>query len=139
MRHILRPIFLVLALASASLLPAQDDREPSDAAKVFFRDFKRAVLAGDSAWVVGHACFPLKAVIDGKTRVIANAEEMTAAYGQIITLESMNAIRRQTPETLVRTRYGVMVGDGQVWLGEDPSTAEGAPVKVCIIAFGNPG
>lgn len=137
MRHILRSLVLLFAVASASLLQAQSDREPSNEAKAFFHEFKRAVLAGDSAWVVARTCFPIKAVIDGKSRMIVTAAEMTAAYSTIMTPDKVNAIRRMTPETLVRTGHGVMVGDGMVWLGEDPSTPVGAPVKVCIIGFGN--
>ncbi|MBE2213222.1 MAG: hypothetical protein IAE82_05065 [Opitutaceae bacterium] len=126
-----------LALAATSLLRAQDGPEPTDADKAFFRDFKRAVLAGDRAWVSGHVCFPVRAVIDGRSRMIANAEDLDAAYAQIMTLDVVNTIRRQTPEALVRTTRGVMIGDGEVWLGEDPAVPAGAPAKVCIIAFGN--
>lgn len=139
----MRPLFrsltliLTLALAATSLLRAQDGPDPTEADKAFFRDLKRAVLANDRAWVSGHVCFPVRAVIEGRSRMIANAEDLDAAYAKIMTLDAVNAIRRQTPEALVRTPRGVMVGDGEVWLGEDPATPAGTPPKVCIIAFGN--
>lgn len=141
MRHLLRPLILALALASsaAALLHAQEGPDPTGADKAFFRDLKRAVLAGDRAWVAGHVCFPVRAVIEGRTRMIANAEELDAAYVQVMTLETVNAVRRTTPESLVRTPRGVMVGDGEIWLGEDAAVPEGAPPTICIVAFGNAG
>lgn len=139
MNTVLRSIALVVTLAAASLLHAQDGPEPTDAEKTFFRELKRAALAGDRAWVTAHVCFPVRAMVEGRTRVIANAEEFEAAYAQIMTLETVNAIRRQAPDALVRTRQGVMVGDGEVWLGENPAGPAGAQPKVCVLAFGNSG
>ncbi len=139
MRHLFSLFALTLTLAAATLLQAQEGPEPTEADKAFFREFKRAALAGDRAWVVSHVCFPVRAVVEGRSRMIANAEEFEAAYAQIMTLETVNVIRRQTSETLVRTRYGIMVGDGEVWLGEDPATPDGTEPKVCITAFGNSG
>ena len=139
MRHFFSLFALTLTLAAASMLHAQEGPEPTEADKAFFRELKRAALAGDRAWVVGHVCFPVRAVVEGRSRMIANAEELEAAYPQIMTLDTVNAIRRQTSETLVRTRHGTMVGDGEVWLGEDASTPDGTGPKVCIIAFGNSG
>lgn len=139
----MRPLFrsltlvLTLALAATSLLRAQDGPDPTEADKAFFRDLKRAALANDRAWIAGHVCFPVRAVIDGRSRMIANAEDLGTAYTQIMTLDVVNAIRRQTPESLVRTTRGVMVGDGEIWLGEDPAVPAGEAPKVCIIAFGN--
>jgi len=127
---------LALALVAASALRAQDP-EPTDADKAFFRDLKRAVLAGDRAWIAEHICFPVRAVIDGRSRMIANAADFDAAYAQIMTLDMVNAIRRANAESLVRTTRGIMVGDGEIWLGEDPAPAAGTAPKVCIIAFGN--
>jgi hypothetical protein len=127
MHPLFRSLALILTLATASMLPAQEGPEPTEAEKTFFLELKRAALAGDRAWVSGHVCFPVRAVIAGRTRMIANAQEFETAYAGIMTLETVNAIRRQAPEALVRTQHGVLVGDGEVWLGEDPSTPEGAP------------
>lgn len=137
MHTLLRSLALVVALFAASFIHAQEGPEPSDAEKAFFRDFKRAVLAGDRAWIGAHICFPVRAAMEGRMRMIANAEEFESDYGQIMTLDVVNAIRRQAPESLVRTRQGVMIADGEVWFGEDPATPAGKEAKVCILAFGN--
>ncbi len=139
MHTFLRRLALLFTLTATSLLHGQDSGEPSPAEKAFFRDLKRAVLAGDSAWVIGHVCFPVRATVEGRTRMIANPEELAEAYPKIMTLEAVNVVRRQAPESLVRTRQGVMVGDGEVWIGEDPAVPAGNEAKVCILAFGNSG
>ena len=139
MHSLLRRLALLFTLTAASLLHGQDGPEPTDAEKEFFRDFKHAALAADHAWIATHVCFPVRAQIEGRARMIANAEELEAVLPQIMTLDVVNAIRRQSAESLVRTRQGVMIADGEVWIDGDPtSPASGAP-KVCIIAFGNSG
>lgn len=139
MPTLLRRLALLFTLTAASLLHGQDGPEPTPAEKAFFRDLKRAVLAGDSTWVINHVCFPVRATVEGRTRMIANSEELTAVYPQIMTLEAVNAVRRQSAESLVRTRQGIMIGDGEVWIGEDPAVPAGGEPKVCILAFGNSG
>ncbi len=137
MKRLLCSLLLLAALVAP--VRGQDNPDPTDADKAFFREFKRAALAGDRAWVIAHVCLPVRATLDGRTRMIATTEELDAAYTQLMTLDAINAINRQTPETLVRTRQGVMIGDGLVWFDTDPATAPGAESKICIIAVGHPG
>lgn len=139
MNTLIRSFLLLIACAAAAALHAADGPEPSDAEKAFFRDLKKAALEGDRAWVIAHVSLPVRVTIEGRARMLATTEELEAAYPQIMTLDAVNAIRRQSSETLVRTRQGVMVGDGVVWLDEDPATPAGKEPRICIVAFGNSG
>lgn len=137
MKTLLLSLALLLAAVPVSVSRAQDGPEPTEADRTFFRELKRAALAADRAWVTAHVCFPVRVNIEGRSRMIVNTEEFGAAYTQIMTVDVLTAVRRQAPDTLVRTRQGVMIGEGEIWFEENPAKpAEGEP-GICIIAFGN--
>lgn len=136
----IRLLLLLPALAFLPLVPpaAAADDAISDSARAFFLELKRALLAGDREWVAAHVCLPLQPHLGEPRAAILTKEEFLKNYERFVTVAVVDAVRRQSSETLLHDEHGVMIGDGEIWFAEFPHAAAGQPSArtYCISAFG---
>ncbi|MGO9481962.1 MAG: hypothetical protein ACLP05_09315 [Candidatus Kryptoniota bacterium] len=79
------------------------------------RNFKDAVLRGDSLTVSKGIAYPIKVNIDGKTRRIRNKSAFLHDYDKIMYPKLFDAIRKSIPHNMFVNDEGAMLGDGIVW------------------------
>ncbi|MCW5580816.1 MAG: hypothetical protein KIS72_05720, partial [Luteimonas sp.] len=104
-----------------------------------FRDafdrLKQGLAAGDKAAVAALVVYPLEVTIDGKKRKIANAGQFTDAWDKIVTAEVAQAVARQEYRDAFVNWQGLMVGEGEVWIGDVCRDKECKKVDVGVTAF----
>lgn len=76
-----------------------------------------AVASEDAEAVAEYIPFDTPINIDGDEVTYSSPDEFVAAYADIVTPEVVDAIESQTYETLFVNQQGVMIGNGEVWLG----------------------
>jgi hypothetical protein len=139
---IARLFTLSFTLLAALLVRAQEPQPVSTGEKAFFIDLKKAVVNNDRAWVADHVLLPLRARLGDQKKLITTREEFLQDYDQIMTLLVVSAVHKQSSETLVKTKRGVMIGDGEMWFaadfeGEPPAGTIPSEVRYVIIAIGS--
>lgn len=81
-----------------------------------FDRLQQGVKSTDKQAVAALVSYPISVVIDGKPRVIRDAQAFIASWDQVITAEIASVITSQRFADLLVNFQGVMFGDGQVWL-----------------------
>jgi hypothetical protein len=126
MRRLLPLAFAALVLCaepafaqSAAEMDDQIDRVLGDHAA--FHDalvaLQSAVASEDAEAVAEYIPFDTPINVDGDEVTYSSPDEFVAAYADIVTPEVVDAIESQTYETLFVNQQGVMIGNGEVWLG----------------------
>ena len=105
---------------SYDLLDAQMSEEGRLAASSFLVRLQASVNANDLTSVAAMIRYPLR--VDGKVTV-QSPEDFVRLSQRIITAPVRAAILGQTPESLVLTSEGIVLGNGSVWLDSRCSLA----------------
>jgi len=104
-----------------------------------FRDvfdrLKQGVAAGDKAAVAALVVYPLEVTIDGRKRKIGNAAQFVDSWDRIVTPDIAQAIARQEYRDAFVNWQGLMVGDGQVWIGDVCRDKDCKKVDVGVSTF----
>ncbi|MEJ8857772.1 hypothetical protein WKW79_24585 [Variovorax robiniae] len=87
------------------------------------QDFHKAVLASEKAEAARFVDYPLKVKQGGKTRQIANAEQLVAGWDQVFTKPCIEALKVALPHDMFVANGQAMMGSGVIWFG-----AKGAAV-----------
>ncbi|MFD1887252.1 hypothetical protein [Paenibacillus wenxiniae] len=92
-----------------------------DSAKQFtgyFANLKRAVAKGNLDAVAKRVSYPLAVnQADGKRRSILNEKQFLKEYSSIMTSKVRNALANQNVNDVFINYRGVMVGNGELWIG----------------------
>ncbi|GGJ03284.1 hypothetical protein [Paenibacillus hunanensis] len=92
-----------------------------DSAKQFtgyFTNLKRAVANGNRDAVAKRVSYPLAVnQADGKRRSILNEKQFLKEYNSIMTSKVRNALANQNVNDVFINYRGVMVGNGELWIG----------------------
>ncbi|WP_322906287.1 hypothetical protein [Paenibacillus campi] len=92
-----------------------------DSAKQFtgyFANLKRAVAKGNLDAVAKRVSYPLAVNgANGKKRSILNEKQFLKEYNSIMTAKVRNALAQQNVNDVFVNYRGVMVGNGELWIG----------------------
>ncbi len=92
-----------------------------DSAKQFtgyFANLKRAVAKGNLDAVAKRVSYPLAVnQANGKRRSILNEKQFLKEYNSIMTSKVRNALASQNVNDVFVNYRGVMIGDGELWIG----------------------
>lgn len=78
---------------------------------------RQAVSGDDREGVAALVRFPIKATVDGRLRSVKNKAAFLVQYDAIMTEAVRAAILKPEHGQLFVNSQGVMLGDGQIWLG----------------------
>ncbi|GGG72209.1 hypothetical protein [Paenibacillus radicis (ex Gao et al. 2016)] len=84
----------------------------------FFSKLQKEVKAKNKEAVAGLVSYPLRVNSGGKSIEIKNKKQFIAKYNQIITDKVKKKLLAQKEADLFVNWKGVMVGDGEVWIGQ---------------------
>ncbi len=127
------------APASANQGNVKDNTNPYEVAGIadpqafnaMFDKLKTAVASGDKEAVADLILFPLRVNGKGSALKITTREEFLKQYDTLFTEPIKKALANQSKDTLFVNYQGVMVGNGELWLGGDIS----APQRLGIITI----
>lgn len=106
---------------------AQVTRESDEAFEARVQGFHRAVLAGDRAGAASFVAFPLRVTAAGKSRQIASAEQLDAAWDQVFTPACLDALKEALPHDMFVARGQAMISNGVAWFGANGAVAINVP------------
>ena len=101
------------------------------AALTVFEALKAAIAQGNKAEVANHILYPLHVNNENDKRLIQTRGEFVKQYDTIITQSIKDAIANQSAEELFANYQGIMIGNGEIWLGGSTDS----PQVVGIIAI----
>lgn len=97
-------------------------------AEAFMQTAVTRILAKDKQWVSQHTFFPLETSYLGKKGVtIRNAAQLLAAYDKVFYPEYLARLRSVCFCGLFHNYRGLMVGRGELWIGQVPSASGKKP------------
>ncbi|MEN5060796.1 hypothetical protein [Luteimonas sp. TWI1416] len=100
-----------------------------------FTALQKGVAAHDAKAVAALPIYPLRVKVAGQEREIADAAAFEREYDRIITADIARAVVAQTFDALFVNAQGVMLGNGQVWIGSVCADAACAHPQVGIVAI----
>jgi hypothetical protein len=83
----------------------------------YFRKVQSLIVKGERQQVIKHFKYPVELNIDNTKVVINNEAELLDMYDTVFNENVVGAMAGQKIEDLFVNAMGVMVGNGQVWLG----------------------
>ncbi|MFS0554280.1 hypothetical protein [Brevibacillus sp. 179-C9.3 HS] len=86
--------------------------------EAFFVKLQEAVKKNDQTEVAKQMRYPLRVNKDGKSLFIKDEKQFLADYDQIITEKVKEAFLHQKVNDTFVNDQGVMVGNGEMWLGQ---------------------
>lgn len=86
--------------------------------EAFFAKLQDAVKKDDAKEVAKYVRYPLRVNKDGKSRFIQDEQQFLEEYDRIITGKVKEALLHQKIADAFVNDQGVMVGNGEMWLGE---------------------
>ncbi|MFP3392567.1 hypothetical protein [Brevibacillus sp. SIMBA_040] len=86
--------------------------------EAFFGQLQQAVKRGDKNKVAKHVKYPLRVNKEGASRFVHDEEQFLTEYDQIMTGNVRQALLQQNVTNTFVNAQGVMVGDGELWLGQ---------------------
>ncbi len=92
-------------------------------ARAFLVRLQAAVGEGDKEKVGSMISYPLTLVRGGHRLRIKTTEQFVTGYDQIFDEHVRRAIAHQSAKCLFANYQGVMIGNGEVWFGEQPNGA----------------
>ncbi len=87
-------------------------------ARNFLANLTAAVNARDKQKVAAMVQYPLRVNSGKGHRVVRNSSEFVRDYDRLFTPAIRKAIDTQVPDCLFANWQGVMIGNGEVWFGE---------------------
>lgn len=91
--------------------------EDAQAFEAFFNQFKSLVLANDKTQLSALFTYPMSINFDGTAVTYPDKNSFVLEYDTIFTPVVKTALQNQKIEDLFVNYQGVMVGNGEVWLG----------------------
>lgn len=131
-----RPFYL--NLASSGFWPEAGSRyadagfDNEQEVNDFVSRFRQAVLDGQVDRVTGMVRFPINASVDGKLVAINDPQDFYGKYDKIFSSAFVERIRRSPPCHMFSRDEGVMLGDGQVWVGPVQHDGKRVPIVIAI-------
>jgi len=98
------------------LLRSPYDRTPF---LTFFHRIQEAFRTDDARTLASLIAFPITVAIDDRPMIIATSAEFVANYPRIVDPDLKRVVLDQRDEDLFINWRGVMIGRGQIWIGED--------------------
>ncbi|MFG0213433.1 hypothetical protein ACFU8X_10025 [Brevibacillus porteri] len=86
--------------------------------EAFFGKLQEAVKKNDKTEVAKHIRYPLRVNKDGKSQFIRDEQQFLEAYDRIMTEKVKEAFLQQKVTDTFVNDQGVMVGNGELWLGQ---------------------
>ncbi|MFF2907915.1 hypothetical protein [Paenibacillus sp. NPDC057934] len=84
----------------------------------FFNKLQKDVAANNKAAVADSISYPLRVNTKGKSMQIKTKKEFIAKYNDILTAKVKKKFLAQKEDKLFVNWQGVMVGDGELWIGQ---------------------
>lgn len=100
-----------------------------------FDALQRAVAAHDAAAVAALVRFPIEVNPGRAPATIASPGQFIAQYDRIVTPAIAAVVARQSWDTLFVNAQGVMLGDGEVWLGGECADKDCTALRVRVITI----
>jgi len=86
--------------------------------EAFFGQLQKAVKRGDKNEVAKNVKYPLRVNKEGASRFVHNEKQFLTEYDLIMTGKVRQALLQQSVTNTFVNDQGVMVGDGELWLGQ---------------------
>lgn len=86
--------------------------------EAFFGQLQEAVKKGDKNEVANHVKYPLRVNKEGASRFVHGEKQFVTEYDLIMTEKVREALLHQNVTNTFVNDQGVMVGDGELWLGQ---------------------
>ncbi|MGF9907781.1 hypothetical protein [Brevibacillus porteri] len=86
--------------------------------EAFFGKLQEAVKKNDKTEVAKHIRYPLRVNKDGKSHFIRDEQQFLEEYDRIMTEKVKEAFLQQKVTDAFVNDQGVMVGNGEMWLGQ---------------------
>jgi len=86
--------------------------------EAFFGQLQKAVKRGDKNEVAKNVKYPLRVNKEGASRFVHNEKQFLTEYDLIMTGKVRQALLQQKVTNTFVNDQGVMVGDGELWLGQ---------------------
>ncbi|BAH43125.1 hypothetical protein BBR47_21480 [Brevibacillus brevis NBRC 100599] len=86
--------------------------------EAFFEKLQEAVKNSDKTEVAKHVRYPLRVNKDGKSQFIRDEQQFLEEYNRIMTEKVKEAFLQQKVTDTFVNDQGVMVGNGEIWLGQ---------------------
>ncbi|WP_312117183.1 hypothetical protein [Brevibacillus reuszeri] len=86
--------------------------------ETFFAKLQAAVEKGDKHLVAKKIKYPLRVNKEGKNRFVHDEQQFLTEYDQLLTSKVKQALLQQKVADTFVNAQGVMVGDGEIWLGK---------------------
>ena len=96
----------------------------TDEIEDFMQKVKTAILTDDKEWIVNHMHYPTRQVLNKGFTSIDNKQQFLKYYSQIITTKFKNKIRYDYTTNLFNKDGEAMLGDGEIWIGNTPTSTE---------------
>lgn len=100
-----------------------------------FDALQRGVAAHDAAAVAALVRFPIEVNPGRAPTTIASPGQFIAQYDRIVTPAIAAVVARQSWDTLFVNAQGVMLGDGEVWLGGECADKDCTALQVRVITI----
>lgn len=109
-----------------------------EAFRDLFDRLQKAIAAGDQASVAALVSYPLEVDAGDKRLELASAQDLIAHWDAVVTPEVTDAIVNQKFSDAFVNQNGLMIGDGQVWLGAvcDDDTCKTSKTAITAIQQG---
>ncbi|MGG4494258.1 hypothetical protein [Brevibacillus reuszeri] len=83
-----------------------------------FAQLQAAVKKGDKHLVAKKMKYPLRVNKEGQSRFVHDEQQFLTEYDQLLTSKVKQALLQQNVADTFVNAQGVMVGDGEIWLGQ---------------------
>ena len=100
-----------------------------------FDALQRAVAAHDAAAVAALVRFPIEVNLGRAPVTNASPGQFIAQYDRIVTPAIAAVVARQSWDALFVNAQGVMLGDGEVWLGGECADKDCTSMRVRVITI----
>lgn len=95
---------------------------PDSVAEAFMQTAVTKILAKDKQWVVNHTFYPLETTLLGKKGItIRNATQLLSQYDKIFYPAYLSRLRSVCFCGLFHNYRGLMIGRGELWIGQVPA------------------
>ncbi|MCA6482497.1 MAG: hypothetical protein IM540_05500 [Chitinophagaceae bacterium] len=95
---------------------------PDTVAEAFMQTAVTKILAKDKQWVVNHTFYPLETSLLGKKGItIRNAAQLLSLYDKVFYPAYLSRLRSVCFCGLFHNYRGLMVGRGELWIGQLPA------------------
>jgi hypothetical protein len=116
----------VLQCALYSFCQAADEARTSayvvtDGERAVLSELKEAIALRDPQRISNRVIYPIKLCVGDRERRVRNAAEFERNFDRIMNRDVRSAVTAQSPDDLFKNWQGVMIGQGQVWIGSYPA------------------